>query len=209
MIYSNDFVWLHFPKCAGTKVERIFQKYFATDPTIVQDPTDFQIDPEVRWHDSISMRSERNPSFQLGERTVICSFRRLPAWLISRYSFEHKRSPALNHRPELLLKGQFLEMNGNPNSADFYCNKYLPPSILESARLRFLRTEYFERDFKSIFGEFLDLSSIPESAYKEKVNRSSSSVPWQVKWKLHGLSHFVYRQCPRWKEIENLAYGHK
>jgi len=27
MIYTDEFVWLHFPKCAGTKVKRLFLKY--------------------------------------------------------------------------------------------------------------------------------------------------------------------------------------
>lgn len=29
MIIGKEFVWLHFPKCAGTKIEKIFETYFS------------------------------------------------------------------------------------------------------------------------------------------------------------------------------------
>ena len=206
MIYSKDFVWLHFPKCAGTKVAQIFRKYFASDTTIIQDPTDIVIDPENCWHDSISMRTERDSSFQLGDRAVICSFRRLPSWLISRYSYEVNRSPTLDHKPELLLEGKFLEKSGMLNSADFYCQKYLPPEILNSSRVRFLRTECFEHDFKEIFGQFFDVSQIPKFVFDERVNSTPETVTWKVKWKLRLMSKMLYEHCPYWKEIEQLAY---
>src|SRR5215211_1142207 len=115
MIYADDFVWLHFPKCAGTKIERLFKTYYSSDKRIFQDTVDPKIDPQATWHDSVSDREKRNPHFTLGKRIIICSFRRLPSWLESRYSFEVQRSPELNHRPELLLEGKFLEHGGYQN----------------------------------------------------------------------------------------------
>ena len=37
MIYSDKFVWLHFPKMAGSAVERIFRSRFRWDRSIVRD----------------------------------------------------------------------------------------------------------------------------------------------------------------------------
>ena len=103
MIYSNNFVWLHFPKCAGTKIENLFRTYYSHDKGIHQDIVETRIDPLATWHDTIESREKRDPGFILGDRTIICSFRRLPAWLESRYSYEVRRSPQLDHRPKLLL----------------------------------------------------------------------------------------------------------
>ena len=208
MIYSDDFVWLHFPKCAGTKIESLFRTYYASDKRIFQDVVDARINPSISWHDSIADRERRDPHFILGNRVVICSFRRLPAWLESRYSFEVQRSPELDHRPELLLEGKFFEQGGLQNHADFYAQKYVPEAILNSDKIRFIRTENFESDFKRIFGAFLDISKIPNSEFKSRVNVSRSAVPDHIRKKLVQNKQQLYEKCPYWKSIENIAYGY-
>lgn len=207
MIYSDDFIWLHFPKCAGTKIENLFKSYYSLDKRIFQDTVDSRIDPLAIWHDSISDREKRNPDFILGNRTIICSFRRLPTWLESRYSFEVQRNPQLNHRPELLLEGRFLEQGGRLNHADFYPKKYIPETVLESGNVKFIRTEYFESDFVGIFGEFLDVTIIPDWEFSKKVNVSKSVVPEKIRQKLFQHSQEIYEKCPYWKAVENIAYG--
>jgi hypothetical protein len=207
MIYSDDFVWLHFPKCAGGKVENLFRTYYSSDKRIFQDIVDAKIDPHISWHDSVSDRERRDPNFVLGNRTVICSFRRLPTWLESRYSFEVKRSPQLNHQPELLLEGKFLERGGKQNHADFYARKYIPETILPSGKIRFIRTEHFESDFKRIFGEFLDVAVIPNGEFRKRVNVSKSALPDEIRKKLFQQQQEVYEKCPYWKSVENMAYG--
>jgi hypothetical protein len=208
MIYSNEFVWLHFPKCAGKKIEDIFKIYYSQDKRIHQDIVKPRINPIATWHDTIAKRETRDPSFILGTRTVICSFRRLPAWLESRYSYEVRRSPQLDHRPELLLEGKFLERRGRQNHADFYARKYVPESILGSDKLKFIRTEYFESDFKRIFGEFIDVTIIPDWQFSKRVNVSDkSAVPDDIRNKLIQNQHEVYEKCPYWKAVENVAYG--
>lgn len=207
MIYSDDFVWLHFPKCAGTKIENLFRTYYANNKRVFQDTIDSKLDPLATWHDSISDREKRDPNFILGDRIVICSFRRLPTWLESRYSFEFRRSPQLNHRPELLLEGKFLEQSGYLNHADFYPQKYVPEAILRSGKVRFIRTEYFESDFKNLFGEFLDVNIIPAWEFSKKVNASESAVPETIRKQLFENHQEVYENCPYWKAIEDIAYG--
>ncbi len=209
MIYSKDFVWLHFPKCAGTKVANLFKKYFANQADIHQDPRGPNAGPEVLWHDSIAEREERDPSFKLGSRRIICSFRTLPAWLESRYNFSVKMRPDFPHRPELLLEGKFYEAIGIQNHADYYVNKYLPQSLLKTGDVWFIRTEFFKSDFKTIFGQFLDISKIPEWEYSEKVNTTEMHLPIEIKKQLYDAStRGVYHHCPAWWAAEELAYGH-
>jgi hypothetical protein len=206
MIYSDDFVWLHFPKCAGTKIENLFKTYYSSDKRIFQDVVDPRIDPLATWHDSISDREQRDPHFVLGDKMVICSFRRLPNWLESRYSFEVQRSPYLKHQPELLLEGKFLEPGGFQNHADFYATKYFPLSILNSDKIRFIRTEFFESDFKRVFGEFLDVKIIPDREFYKKANTSWSTLPRKIRKQLFQNQQRVYEKCPYWKAAEDVAY---
>lgn len=207
MIYSQKFVWLHFPKCAGSKIEQLFKTYFSRQEDIFQDVIDTEKDSSFSWHDSVADREARDPAFRLEDRMVICPFRKLPFWLESRYNFEAQRNPHLPHRPEILLEGKFLEANGMENHADVYVQKYLPPPILKSGKVRFLRTEYFEQDFKSIFGEFLDLSRIPPWEYQSLVNASAKHLPEKVRRRLYEEPRKVYEQCPEWRLIEEMVYG--
>lgn len=178
MIYSEDFVWLHFPKCAGTKVEQLFKEYFSDKIDIFQDPVGKKNDPTVAWHDSISKRKKRDSKFQLGHRTIISSFRRLPSWLESIYNYETRRN--LNNvdwpdAPQLLLKGEvFTGVKARKINADVMCKKYLPKHLLVSGRVKFIRNEFFEEDFKDIFGHYVDISRIPDWEYKKHVNKSNS-----------------------------------
>lgn len=207
MIYNKEFVWLHFPKCAGTKVEQLFGRYLCKQGGVILDSTNIKVDPSISWHDSIAEREARDSDFRLGDRTVICSIRRLPSWLVSRYDFEFDRSPKLPHAPENLLEGRFLEATGFENHADYYVKKYLPEVILKSGRVRFLRTEFFELDFTSIFGDYFDISKIPASEYQRSVNASKSYLPTEIKREIHSSSKEIYDKCPYWKKVEDFVYG--
>jgi len=205
MIYSEEFVWLHFPKCAGTKVENLFRKYFSSNLELTQDVPNIKIDPSITWHDSIAKRESRDSSFRLGIRDVIVPVRKLPAWLESRYSYEITRNPTLQHDPKLILEGKFLEANGYKNNADFYMKYYLPSSLLESNNVRFLRTEFFESDFKLIFSDYIDISVIPDNEYKIKENTSDRVLLEEIRTKLYDGT--VYKYCPYWSSIEKIAYA--
>jgi len=219
MIYSDDFVWLHYPKCAGTLIETLFKKYYSDQSDIVQDFISFNLfgisfnpfgtkrNPLGSWHDSVLQREARDTSFQLENRVVICSFRRLPSWLESRYNYEFKRNPKLDHCPERLLEGKFLEHNGFENHADMYAMKFFPKSIMESGRLRFIRTEFFETDFKAAFGEFIDVKMIPDSEFNKKINSSKSWLPPDFRKKFYADQQRLYENCPYWKSVEEIAYG--
>ena len=207
MIYNEKFVWLHFPKCAGTKIEHLFAEYFSNQAGLFQDHFTIDKDPSVSWHDSIADRKKRDHSFEPGSRIIVCSFRRLANWLESRYNFEYLRSPKLPHRPEQLLEGRFLESTGYNNHADYYVKKYLPEEVLGTGRVRFLRTEFFESDFKSIFGDYMDISIIPDEKFKKKVNVSKTCLPDDIREQLYVKSRNIYEACPYWQRVEALAYS--
>lgn len=214
MIYSDTFVWLHFPKCAGSKVEKIFKKYYADNHEISQDLVGvdwlgLKWDFSGSWHDSVQQREARDPKFLLANRVLICPIRRLASWLESRYCYEYKRNQKLGHRPDRLLQGNFLERSGFESHADMYVMKYLPRPLLESGKVRFIRTECFEADFKSVFGDFIDVSIIPGSEFIKKTNASKSCLPDEFRQKLYDNQGLLYDNCPYWKQVEDIAYGTK
>lgn len=207
MIYNDKFIWLHFPKCAGTKVENIFEKYFENVIGLHADPVGLKKDPAVEWHDSISDREKKNLNFTLGNRDIILPVRHLSSWLVSRFCYEVKRSPNLKHDKMKLLQAKFLEVDGYENSADFYMKKFLPENLLATNRVRFLRTEFFEKDFKTIFSDYLDISSIPENEYKSGVNVSEKCLPLEFIEELKAVNFQTI--APYWSKIESMAYNEK
>ncbi|HKY07205.1 MAG TPA: hypothetical protein VJQ55_03145 [Candidatus Binatia bacterium] len=78
---------------------------------------------------------------------------------------------------------------------------------MKSDKLRFLRTEFFESDFKAILGKFLDISRIPDQEFKKKVNVSKRVLPEGLKQRLYGEPNKVYESCPYWRSLEEIAYG--
>ena len=68
MIIGPDFLWLHFPKCAGTLVEKILRVAFGDDPTLEFDP----LDPRhVIWHQDVDERQAATGR-ELGGKHIIC-----------------------------------------------------------------------------------------------------------------------------------------
>lgn len=206
MIWGKRFVWLHFPKCAGTKIERLFERYFSHRSDIHQDIADVALDPKVSWHDSLAERARRDPRFVVGDRTIICSIRRLPGWLESRYSYEVARSPQLNHDAKRLLLGRYLHVNGEEFHADLAAQRYLPDSVLASPRLVFIRQEHFGEDFRRAFAPFVDVSRIPPKEFNTLENATPNTVPPEISRQLWAPDSELYARCPHWRRVEQLAY---
>jgi hypothetical protein len=208
MIYNQDFVWIHFPKAAGTKIESIFKRYFTSDSRIHQDQVGEQFDPLIKWHDSIADRQKRDPAFTLGKRRLIVCTRRLPAWLKSRFYFEVSRSPQLRHNPELLLSGKFHQITGNINHADNVIRRWIPAELRQTHPcLSYLRTEDFANDFKTVFGQFLDISKISRAELEERVNISNPTGNYNVDALIAENINSIYKACPLWSELEIAVYG--
>jgi hypothetical protein len=205
MIWSDKFVWLHVPKCAGVKTEQLFSRYFSDRQDIHQDIVDVT-DTSTAWHDSLAVREERDKSFSTGNRVVICPIRRLPGWLESRYNFEVMRNPHFDHNPNRLLSGKFLNVTGIEVSADYVVQRFLPPDVLYSSQLVFLRVEFFEEDFRLVFAPFIDISRIPPEEFSRRANVSQNHIPPDIHYQLWHDNDELYQQCPWWHEVETLAY---
>ncbi len=204
MIYNNKFIWLHFPKVAGTKIEEIFKKYYSEDSSIYQDNVGIlRYDNTAPWHDTIDQRKKYDENFSVGDRTVIVCIRKLSGWLKSRYNFEYKRTPGLPHNPNLLLEGKFLEATGFLNNSDQYIANYLPPSLFKH-NVEFIRMENFEHDLKKIFSKFIDVSIIPDDEFFKKSNTSENFLPQEILQQLK-VNDFSLTS-PKWFKLEKKIY---
>ena len=113
MIIGENFIWLHFPKCAGTFTEILLRKYFGDDKSISFD----KIDPSnVIWHQNVSER-EKMLNIDLSGKDILCNIRRLPFWIISRIRYERNRSGKFVTR-EMYNQGKFYTKKGEIISAE-------------------------------------------------------------------------------------------
>lgn len=190
MIEHDRFIYIHFPKTGGTKLGDIL----AAIPGAVRNPD--------HHHFSIEDRQRAEPGWQVGERMVVVGFRRLPSWLLSRYSFEVHRSPAQQHDPALLAEGKFMEQNGEIGYADLYAQRWLSPDVYRHCEIKFLRQEHLASDFEAIFSDFVDINTINLSSrvnnFKPDLRGASAIALSQGK---------IYHNCPYWSGLELVAYG--
>jgi hypothetical protein len=200
MIIGEKFVWLHFPKCAGSEIEGILRKNYGGQKGIEFDKIDYK---NVVWHQNIDDRERTEASFKLGERDVISAIRRLPYWLLSRIHFEKARSPEAVVTREMFLEGRFYEAPRLALSADHYVRKYTSRPVAH-----WIRTEFLAEDFRRVFGQYLNLDHINlESAFVQK-NRNPLRYVADLAFyfkpeELQGL----YNANPRWRDLEMELYG--
>lgn len=209
VISSSTFVWLHFPKTAGTAVEHIFETFFRRDRDIQRDhiarlAARFGFAKPI-WHDSLADRRARQPGFSWANKTVICGLRRLPEWLYSRHAFEMQRSPQLRHLPENLLDGRFFEQDGVLGYADDYMQKYLPREILDSESVRVIRVEHFHQDFIAAFRDLIPIERVPEREFTVVRNRTRTRDA-VARALIDSNIDRIYGSCPYWAEVEARFY---
>lgn len=191
MIVGPDFIWLHFPKCAGTSIEQALHAIYGGRPGFKFDPVG-EGKPEI-WHDTIQDRENRDPSFSRGNRRVIVCIRRLPDWILSRVHFEARRPPYHRAKREMMVSGQFYENNGFINHADRYIKDYTwwPVS-------HWVRTENAAEDLAAALG--LRVEKV--AAHLPHVNRSEhTDALTQTE------TERLYKSCPLWTELEARVYG--
>ncbi len=197
MIIGPGFIWLHFPKCAGSFTEKLLRRVAPRDGSVVFDP----IDPkQVTWHHTIRQR-ERKTGTSLAGKEIVCNFRRLPYWIISRIQYEQKRTGKAVPR-EMYIKGSFFEQDGRECHADLYVERYSEPQVDH-----WIRTEFIREDFSNVFSRYFDLDQeIINDFMKEKINVSG----WDgdlSKWFGPGDLERLYESCPKWKVLEMELYG--
>jgi hypothetical protein len=193
MIVGKDFVWLHFPKCAGTSMEKALHVLM---PGATFDP----IDPNnVIWHDSITRRKERDPRFEVGNRRIISAFRRLPHWVLSRVHFEAFRPPHHTVTRDMFVRGEVFERNGDRRTADDYFQQFNTPPVTH-----WIRVEKVEDDMATAFDlpvERIRASLKHANAAKNPIIKSLAF--WFRPEELRGL----YAANPHWAAKEAELYG--
>jgi hypothetical protein len=201
MIQHPNFIFLHFPKMAGTKIEQIFKDYFLDIPGLIMDPVD---DGPPTWHDSISDRQARDRLFGVRDRVIVTGFRRLPGWLASRAAFESQRS-GIPWREDLIRGAQFLEADGDTvGHADLYARHWLPPGMVARERVQFIRLESFEPDFRQVLGQWLPVQRVPGAALRSRSNATEGDPA--LARAIYDGRQPIYNACPWWRVLESKAY---
>lgn len=190
MIIGPDFIWLHFPKCAGTSVEKALSALYAGHPGYRFDYVG--PDAPMIWHDTIQMRLERDPSFEPGKRKVIACFRRLPSWILSRVHYEAARPPHHEATRDMIVSGRFYEQSGFVNHADYYASIYDTPSVDF-----WIRTEHAAEDLARVLG--LPTRAIAQlMPHDNRTQHSDQLTDCEIKK--------LYDACPKWTELEERIY---
>lgn len=197
MVIGSDFIWLHFPKCAGTMTETILRTYLADREDVSFD----RVGPKspVIWHDCIAGRTRRDPRFRVGNRRVIANLRRLPHWMISIVHFEHQRTKgALVTRRGRLLKGEYRARNGKIGKADRLAEKYSLHPVDD-----WVRAEHLAADLKRVFPGLPDTAADVPRANEGKYRYIRDLGFWFTPKELGRL----YALNPVWAGLEEKVYG--
>jgi hypothetical protein len=193
MIVDSDFIWIHFPKCAGTAIEKALHQVC---PNAQFDEIDHK---NVIWHDNIDQRKKRDPNFSTEGKKLICCIRRLPEWILSRIHFEAQRPPHHIATREMLVNGRFFENNGHINSADTYISRYNNPLVDH-----WIRVEHIISDLSTAIGiEPSKLEAVMGRENKGKMDFIKEISFWFTDGELKNL----YQRNPQWAEIEFQLYG--
>ncbi len=200
MIVGKDFIWLHFPKCAGTETEQILRRNFGHDSSIAFDKIDRW---NVIWHHSIPFRKANDRAFDVRGRAVICNIRRLPSWLLSRVHDEKARSPQFVVTREMFTQGKFFRVDGHVMSADDFMKRYTAYPVTH-----WIRTENFPEDFTAVFSRYLDLSGINLATEARRTNVNPMNYIREIEfWFTRDELAMLYRANPVWADMERQVYG--
>lgn len=200
MIIAPDWLWVHFPKCAGTSVEAALKALFRRNRTIRFDP----LNPDdVIWHHSVAQRRAHDPAFDVGGRRVISNIRRLPDWLLSRVHFEvQRRGPTMAVDRADLLKGRFAIAAGSGtrrlHSADEVLAEFLPEVT------HWVRMEHLAEDLAPAIGR--TAQDVAARMPRENVGKMSyiRHIPF---WFTGADLRQLYAANPLWEAVERKVYG--
>lgn len=197
MIIGESFIWLHFPKAAGTTTAAALLENFGTDSSIEFDDTG---QGEPVWHETVAQR-ERRTGVSLDGRDVLANIRRLPAYVLSKIHYTESLNPEIRHTREHLLTGRFMEADGYQNCADDLLRLYEFKTIRH-----WIRTEHLQDDVIAVFGNYLDLAGKDFSTLAARINSNDYSRDL-AKWYSRREMARLYRKNPRWAKLERRVYG--
>ncbi len=201
MIVGQDFVWLHFMKTGGHAVELALRAALRGRRDIKFD----QRQPAtLGWHHSTAQRERDDPQFSAADKTIICGFRRLPMWLLSRIHYEASKPPYRSVTREMLCAGRYFENAGDSYAADNYLVQYVSPPVD-----RWIRHEHMAQDFALAFGDVLH-KRLPAALRRLGVQVNATPMPYIkdpsfyfTAKELRGL----YDANPLWATLEEELYG--
>lgn len=198
MIIGTNFIWLHFPKCAGTFTENLLKQLIKEqEKSIVFD----KIDPNlVIWHQNVSVR-EKMLNINLSGKDILCNFRRLPYWIVSRIYYELNRSGNSTTK-ELFTNGQFVNRKGIIEHADTVLTRYTEREVKH-----WIRVESLEKDFIQVFSQYIDFKFFPQhDVFSSKLNVSGWDYNLKDWFSEKNLKE-LYESCPLWSKLEMHLYG--
>jgi hypothetical protein len=201
MIVGQDFVWLHFMKTGGHAVELALR-------AAMRGRRDVKFDarkaPYLGWHHSATQREQSDPQFVAANKTIICGFRRLPMWLLSRVYYEASKPPYRTVTREMLCAGEYFENAGDRCVADNYLKDYVSPPVD-----RWIRHEHLASDFTLAFRDVLN-KRLPTALQRLGATVNATPMPYIkdpsfyfTDKELRGL----YDANPVWARLEEDLYG--
>lgn len=191
MVIGERFVWLHFPKCAGTETEAVLRFV----PGLTHDP----LDGPVIWHHTLQQRREFDPAFRPAQRVTVANFRRLPAWLLSKIHFSQGQGAPTPSRV-LLDLGRFHEPDGSKASCDDFVRAFAP-----GVRC-WLRVEHLAEDMRRVFDGLCDLPDLSWALQHRNVGvRPYDRDVWG--WFDEDQMAALYAANPLWAALERRIYG--
>lgn len=194
MIIGRDFVWVHFPKAAGVAVTEILKEAIGHRPDVHIDVKDYS---NPIWHQSVEQRAEMDPSFSIEGKRVICCYRPLPEWMISRVYFEFQRNPGYIATRDQIMRGRFIESHGGEGYADAYMKKFT--RTMPDA---WIRTKHLREDAIAAFAGTSVEAEIRAADWSKRENVGKMNSIRDVN---HHFTHedrlALYRACPTWAEV--------
>lgn len=195
MIIGPDFVWLHFPKCAGTTLDLALRDLLAGRPGITFDEVDHQ---SGYWHHTIAERKRADQSFDPSGKRIISCIRRLPSWLMSLVLFEAERNPRHIPTREMIVRGQCY--NGSEvNQADFFMD------LFSGDVNQWIRIEHLALDVATAFN--LDLIDVSEALERHRTNVATTHIRDIAFWFTDHDLATLYDNNPAWASVETRVYG--
>ena len=189
MIVDSDFIWLHFPKCAGTATERALRRL---TPDAKFDSGD------RKQHDGVRERQTVDPSFHVGSRKIICGFRRLPHWMLSRVHFEAARGARYVATRQMLVAGQFFRETGEVRDADYNARRYSVPHVDA-----WVRVECIAEDLAKALE--IDVQQVQSALQRQ--NQTPKYLKNLEFWFTPDELRSLYHSNPAWSAIERQVYG--
>lgn len=200
MIVASDWIWLHFPKCAGTSTEKTLRMIFRGNQSINFDPKKQE---NVIWHHTLHERQEYDPTFSVGSRRVICNIRRLPFWVLSRVHFEVQRRGKLGAvTRDQLVEGRFATPQPGGSSRIHLADQIA--SRFAEGVTDWVRVENMAVDLANALG--LKSDQVQAEMVRENTGKLSyiKNLPF---WFSQSDLDRMYAANPVWADLERRIYG--